>query len=70
MYKVIVAPKASKDFKKISKLYKEAISEAIEELEDSPFAGKPLSKELTGRYSYKIGIYRIIYTINKKDKVN
>lgn len=68
MYRVIVAPKANKELKKIALLYQEAISEAIEDLEDNPLSGKPLSRELTGRYSYKIGVYRIIYTVNWKDK--
>ena len=31
-----------------------------------PFLGKPLKGELKGRYSYRIGNYRIIYRIEHR----
>jgi len=70
MYEVIIAPQAKKEFKKLLTRYKQAISEAILEIKTDPFtSGKILTRELTGKYSYKIGVYRIIYKINKKDKI-
>ncbi len=69
MYQVIVAPEAKKGLKSIAKIYRKGIAEAIEALKDEPYLGKPLTRELTGRYSYKIGVYRVIYKINKKDKI-
>ncbi len=68
MYRVIVAPVARKGLKTIAKIYRKGIAEAIDALKENPHLGKPLTRELTGRYSYKIGVYRIIYKINKKDK--
>lgn len=69
MYQIIVAPVAKKDLKTIARIYRKGIAEAIDTLKDDPFSGKPLTRELTGRYSYKVGVYRVIYKINEKDKV-
>lgn len=69
MYRIIVAPEAKKGLKTLAKIYSKGIVEAIEALKDNPHLGKPLTRELTGRYSYKIGVYRIIYTIKEDDKV-
>lgn len=68
MYKVIITPQAKHELKTIARLYKKAIILAIDELQEDPYVGKPLKRELIRKYSYKVGVYRIIYTINKKDK--
>ena len=69
MYNLDISPRAERRFKKFPKNYKEAIKEAIETIKEEPFSGKPLSHELTGQFSYKVGVYRIIYRINEKDKL-
>lgn len=68
MYSIIVSPQAKKELKHIARIYKKALGEAINDLGQNPYLGKPLTRELTGRYSYKVAVYRIIYKINKKDK--
>lgn len=68
MFKVRTTAKARRELKKISQLHKQAIAQAVEEIKEDPYVGKPLSKELIGRFSYKIDVYRIIYKVNKKDK--
>jgi len=68
MYRIIIAPSAKKGLKTIAKIYRKGIAEAIDSLSDDPYIGKPLTRELTGRYTYKVGIYRIIYKISEKDK--
>lgn len=68
MYRIIVAPLAKKGLKTIAKIYRKGIAEAIDSLSEDPYQGKPLTRELTGRYTYKVGIYRIIYIISEKDK--
>lgn len=69
MYKLFIANKAKRELKKISMIHQEPIISALEEIRDDPFSGKPLTRELTGRFSYKVGLYRIIYKINKPDKI-
>lgn len=69
MYKIRLSTQANRELKVISKFHKQAIGFAFEELKENPFSGKPLTRELTGRFTYKVGVYRIIYKVNKRDKV-
>lgn len=69
MYCIIISPEAKKGLKTIAKIYRKAVAETIEALKDDPHLGKPLTRELTGRYAYKIHVYRIIYKINHRDKI-
>ena len=69
MYKIRVASRAEREIKKISHPHQKAIILAITEIEEEPFLGKPLVRELTGRFSFRVGVYRIIYKVNRKDKI-
>lgn len=69
MFKIKITARAKKELKAISKLYGYSISEAIEEIKEDPFSGKPLTRELIRKFSYKVGSFRIIYKINKRDKI-
>ena len=69
MYRILISPIATKRLKTIAKIYRKGIAESIESLKEDPMSGKPLVRELAGRYSYRVGFYRIIYKINKKDKI-
>ncbi|MBI2032132.1 MAG: type II toxin-antitoxin system RelE/ParE family toxin [Candidatus Levybacteria bacterium] len=69
MYKLHIFPKAKRELKKISIRHQKAILELLKDLEENPFLGKPLTRELTGKFSYKVGSYRIIYAVRKKDKI-
>lgn len=69
MYKLIIAPKAIKKLHKISRLHqREAFREILREIKEDPFVGKPLQEELANRFAYKTSAFRILYTINIKDK--
>lgn len=68
MYKLLISFKARKELKKISVFHKNAILEALQTLKEDPFLGKPLTRNMSGKFSYRVGLYRIIYRINKKDK--
>ena len=41
------------------------VAQAIDGLGSDPFQGKPLKGELKGRYSYRVGSYRILYVIHR-----
>lgn len=69
MFKLLISAKAKKELRQISKQYqRQAINEAFLEIKEDPLIGKPLGRELTNRYSYRVGVNRIIYVINEKDK--
>ena len=69
MYKVRISAKAEKEIKKIAHPHQKAIILALSEIKEDPLLGKPLTRELTGRFTYRVGVYRIIYIVNKKDSV-
>jgi len=39
------------------------MAQVLDDLEHDPFQGKPLKGQLKGRYSYRVGTYRIIYKV-------
>jgi mRNA-degrading endonuclease RelE of RelBE toxin-antitoxin system len=68
MYKLHISTKARRQLKKIAKnIARESVIIALREIRDDPYTGKQLSEELSGRFSYRLGVYRIIYTINAQD---
>lgn len=69
MFKVKISARARKELKVISRSHQEAIRESILDLKEKYDLGKPLARELKGSFSLRVGVYRIIYRINKKDKV-
>lgn len=68
MYEVIIAPKALAKMKGLKKILQTAVDEAIKDLKEDPFCGKPLTRELTRQYTYRIGTYRLLYKIDKSNK--
>ncbi len=69
MYKIRVSSKAAKEIKKIPYPHQKAIILSFAEIQEEPFLGKPLTRELTGKFSFRVGVYRIIYKVNQNDKV-
>jgi len=69
MYKVTLTARAKKELKNLSKAHQVAIGQIFEDLKEDPYIGKPLTRELAKRYSYRIGVFRIVYKINKDDNV-
>ena len=43
-------------------LYRRLVA-ALSYLETDPFAGKPLGAEAKGKHSYRVGSYRVIYSV-------
>ena len=43
------------------------VAKALDDLERDPFQGKRLVGELQGRYSYRVGSYRIVYLIRQHE---
>ena len=61
MYKVFYTTEAEKQIKRLDERLKLIIKQAVEEIGKDPSVGKPLTRELKGRFSYRAGDYRIIY---------
>lgn len=63
MYRLLYTDEAKKQISKLDNRLKEKIRIAAEEIQTNPTVGKPLTRELKGRFSYRIGDYRIIYRL-------
>lgn len=70
MYKILFARDAEKDVKHIFKTDRvlfDRIKMCLNEISLNPAVGKPLKMNLKGKWSYRIGQYRIIYSVEHKD---
>ena len=71
-YKLFLSDTAEKVLRKIQAkepvLYKRVVV-AFDDLERDPFQGKSLKGELKGRYSYRVGDYRILYMIRRHELI-
>ena len=67
-YALILSPKAENQLKKISRSHQKILIGTFMEMVEDPLLGKPLSRELTGRFSLRVGVYRLVYKIDQIDK--
>ena len=65
-YNIIIAPRAEKQISRLPPYIKLRMGVVLTDvLAKDPFLGKALKADLKGLYSYRMGDYRIIYSIVK-----
>ncbi len=72
MYKILLLPEAEKFYRRIFLYNREVfnrIDAALKLLKTNPFLGKPLKDRLKGKFSLRVGVYRIIYFIEKQEVI-
>jgi len=62
-YTIIFAPQVKKQIEELPSKIKTRIANSLDELAFNPYLGKGLKAAFKGLFSYRIGDYRIIYTI-------
>lgn len=67
-YDLIISTKALDQLKKILKDHQKAIITSLTEIIEDPILGKPLIRELSGKFSFRVGVYRIVYKVDQKDR--
>jgi mRNA interferase RelE/StbE len=67
MYQIVLSRSAEKDLDRIDKKSKPYIFTALFDLRKNPYLGKKLKGKLQEYYSLRVGMYRIIYRIYKKE---
>jgi len=67
MYKIVLSSNAEKDLNKVDNKSKPHIFSALFGLRKDPYLGKKLKGMFRDYYSLRVGIYRIIYRIYKKE---
>ena len=68
MYKLILLSEAEKAYKRLhytDRSVFERISNALKLIQVDPYQGKQLKHQLKGKFSMRVGVYRIIYQIEK-----
>ncbi len=60
--------KFEKDFRKLAADLKHRVDQQVKILETQPYSGKRLRGEFEGSYSFRIGDYRVIYSIDENEK--
>lgn len=72
MYEVLISHEADKHYKKQDKDTKRRLNKCIDNLSSEPIFSphiKKLHGELEGKYRYEMGVLRIVYEVNIKDKI-
>jgi mRNA interferase RelE/StbE len=67
MYRLLLSGKAEKallQFQKRNPRLFRKLMNALEDIAADPYSAKPLTGDLSGYYSYRVGDYRIIYEID------
>jgi len=67
-YKSIFTRSFSREFNRLPRNAKERVLEALEKAAETPYAGTKLRGKLEGLWRWRIGKYRVIYSINEKGK--
>jgi mRNA-degrading endonuclease RelE of RelBE toxin-antitoxin system len=65
--RIFLTRKFQKNFEKLEKEAQRKIKLALKQIYTNPHKGKKLIGELEGEYSWRVGSFRIVYTIEKKD---
>jgi len=69
LYKTILTKTAEKEYLYLYKTNKalfQRIRNALLSISSDPTQGKPLKLNLKGKWSFRVGLYRIIYSIENK----
>ena len=72
MYRIVLLPEAAKFYRRIFVYNRDVfdrIDSVLNTLKTNPFLGKPLKDRLKGKYSLRVGVYRIIYSIEKQELI-
>jgi mRNA interferase RelE/StbE len=67
--RILYTEEAARRIAKLDKAVKERVAKAILRLSDNPELGKRLTGLLSDRWSYRVGDWRILYKIRKKELV-
>lgn len=68
-HRVLYTKEAAARIRKLDKTVKERVRKEIERLAVHPELGKKLTGLLSGRWSYRVGDWRILYKVYKGDLV-
>lgn len=68
-HRVLYTQEAARRINKLDKAVKDRVGKAILRLSENPELGKCLTGLLSDRWSYRVGDWRILYKIRKRELV-
>ena len=68
-HRVLYTQEAARRIDKLDKAVKDRVGKAILRLSENPELGKRLTGLLSDRWSYRVGDWRILYKIRKRELV-
>ena len=63
-YQLVMTPRAERNLGRLDRQVMVRVSRRIDTLAQQPRLGKPLKSRLRGKWSLRVGDYRVIYRIN------
>ncbi len=69
MWTLKISSQASRFYASLRGKEQARVAAAFDELAREPTSGKPLKGELKGYWSYRVGVYRILYAIEENEIV-
>ena len=67
IYRILYTEEAERRIGKLDKAVKARVANAIVRLSEHPGLGKRLTGLLSDRWSYRVGDWRILYKVKKRD---
>lgn len=71
-FRVVLSPHGAKEYKKLSPSFKAEIQAALDALRHHPLEGakiKRLKGRLAAYHRYRVGDYRVVYAVAKKEGI-
>ena len=68
IYEIYIYPKAEKEIEKIGKPFRDAVINKIQKLAENPYPVGSIKLTNVDLYRIRIGNYRVLYEVEKKDK--
>ena len=68
-YKVKHTRRFEKDFMSLDRSVRKRIVEIVDLLRERPYIGKPLRGPLHGKWSIRVGKYRLVYEIDEENRI-
>ena len=69
MWTVKLSRQAADFYESLTGKHKIQVSNGLDQIARDPRQGKPLKGELKGYWSYRVGIYRILYVIRDREVI-
>ena len=69
MWTLKISNQASRFYARLRGKEQKRMAAVFDKLREEPRIGKPLKGELRGHWSYRVGVYRILYSIEDNEVV-